>query len=101
LLPEPGANTVADCVVASGSEEQPDDPVGCDDLAGACDATQLLDRIDLALLLHPADTGVPWHNVGARLTDCGRRPGWLQHRLTVLRKTTVYAQTARRRVDWA
>jgi hypothetical protein len=76
------------------------DPCTVDCLDGECDSTDLLGRVDLALALSPVDAGVPWHALDARTTDCGRRPGWLQDRLTALREIAVYARARGRRVDW-
>jgi hypothetical protein len=71
-------------------------------LAGECDALDLLGRIDLALALSPVDEGTPWHPVtpGGNFLDCGRRPGYLQDRLHVLRAIAVHARELHRRVTW-
>lgn len=95
LVPELGAEAVN-----TGECENYEEPVGSDDLVGVCDSSELLDRIDLALALHPVDAGIPWHTVRANVTDCGRRPGYLHDRLTALRDVTCYAQNSRRRVEW-
>jgi len=75
---------------------------GYDDLAGECDADDLLGRIELALALSPADVGVPWHATTAAGSwiDCGRPPGYLQQRLHELRAITVHARHLQRRVSW-
>ena len=54
----------------------------------------------VALALHPADEGVPWHTASTNVIDCGRRPGYLHDRLTALREVALHAQSSRRRVDW-
>jgi hypothetical protein len=95
LVPEIGAETVT-----SAETDDHVDLGGHDDLVGVCDSTELLDRIDVALALHPADAGIPWHTLSANVIDCGRRPGYLHDRLAALRGVAVYAQSSRRRVDW-
>lgn len=95
LLPELGADAVL-----TATHDQISDPSSVDYLDGECDSADLLGRVDLALALAPADAGVPWHALDARVTECGRRPGWLQHRLTALREIAVYAHTNGRLVDW-
>jgi hypothetical protein len=95
LVPEVGAEAV--------NTTAPEDHVdwgGRDDLVGVCDSAELLDRIDVALALHPADEGVPWHTVSTNVMDCGRRPGYLHDRLTALREVALYAHSSHRRVDW-
>jgi hypothetical protein len=95
LLPELGAEAVT-----TGAAEDHMDLGGSDDLAGVCDSAELLDRIEVALALHPADEGIPWHTVSINVIDCGRRPGYLHDRLTALREVALYAQRSHRSVDW-
>jgi hypothetical protein len=99
LLPELGAAAVRDELdlpqLLSGHETS--------DLAGTCEASDFLARIDLALALSPADEGRPWHPVtpGSNFIDCGRRGGYLQERLHELREIAVFAHTHERRMTWS
>lgn len=95
LVPELGAEAVN-----TPTAHPHPNPGGGDDLVGVCDSGELLERIDLALALHPADAGIPWHTVGSNVINCGRRPGYLHDRLTALREVARYAQDSHRRVDW-
>lgn len=95
LVPDIGADAIT-----TDAPDQHGDPGGTDDLVGACDSGELLDRIDLALALHPADAGIPWHTTRGNVIDCGRPPGYLHDRLAALREVAAYAQSSRRRVDW-
>jgi hypothetical protein len=95
LVPEVGAEAMN-----IGLPDGHSDLGGGDDLVGVCDSGELLERIDVAIALHPADEGVPWHSVSANVIDCGRRPGYLHDRLTALREVALYARNSHRRVDW-
>lgn len=95
LVPELGAEAVN-----TGPVDDHMDMGGSDDLVGVCDSAELLDRIEVALALHLADLGVPWHTVSTNVIDCGRRPGYLPDRLTALREVAGYAHSSHRRVDW-
>jgi hypothetical protein len=72
------------------------------DLAGVDDAAAFLARVEVALALAPADPGLPTiaYRDGATVTDCGRRPGYLQERLAGLRDLALACQAAGARVAW-
>jgi hypothetical protein len=95
LLPELGVEAVL-----VSPDEPPEFDFETSELVGVCDSSDLLARIDLALVLAPADAGVPWHEITAGVIDCGRRPGYIQDRLTQLRDVALYAHNGHRRVDW-
>jgi hypothetical protein len=99
LLPELGAAAVRDeralPQLLSGHDSS--------GLTGACEASDFLARIDLALALSPTDEGRPWHPVtpGSNVIDCGRRGGYLQDRLHELREIAVFAGIHQRRMTWS
>lgn len=98
LLPELGADSVFHQL--DPVPRRPGDDVF--ELAGECEAQDLLGRIELALALSPLDEGTPWHPItpGSNVTDCGRWSGYLHDRLHALRAITVHARDRNRHVTW-
>lgn len=96
LVTELGADDVHEPAPAAPRPEQDTPLVG--DLA----AEQMLGRVELALALAPADAGVPVRdlNTAGTVVDCGRRAGYLQDRLRVLREVAVFARERARDVVW-
>ena len=76
---------------------------------GEEDATGFLGRVLTALGLAPDDAGIPATSTtrvlpsGGEtfLVDCGRRPGYLQEKLALLREVADYAITNDLRVAWS
>ena len=71
-------------------------------LVGELTAEQMLGRAELALALAPADAGVPVRdlNTAGTVLDFGRRAGYLQDRLHVLREVALFARDQARDVIW-
>ena len=74
------------------------------ELWGEMTGTDLLGRVLVALAIAPADTGTPAHTLTghrqATVVMCGRRPGYLQDALGVLRDIAEWAITHQTPVVW-
>jgi hypothetical protein len=75
----------------------PDDDL----IAGTAGADEFAGRVLTALALAPADAGTPWHEPTPRFIECGRRPGYLQHRLRELQELAEWCSWHQREVQWA
>lgn len=73
------------------------------DLCGAATGQDFLGRVLMARAIAPADEGMLAHAVvpGSRMTDCGRRPGYLQDKLDRLQQVAEWAINCDRDVVWA
>ncbi|AEA28900.1 hypothetical protein Psed_6829 (plasmid) [Pseudonocardia dioxanivorans CB1190] len=97
MVAELGADDVQEPPPGAPPPPEQDTP-----LVGELAAEQMLGRVELALALAPADAGVPTRDLNAAGTvvDFGRRPGYLQDRLAVLREVALFARDQGRDVIW-
>jgi hypothetical protein len=86
-------------------DNNPADAFACGDLSGVADAAEFAGRVAVALALAPADAGMPAYEDtrpgGPRWHECGRRPGYLQEKLTELAELARWCAERGRRVQWS
>jgi hypothetical protein len=71
---------------------------------GMLDATDFLGRVLMAMVVAPSDAGAPWHDDsrpgGPRVTQCGRREGYVDEKLIELEVIAKWARDHGRKVQW-
>ncbi|CAG7636967.1 hypothetical protein SIM91_05275 [Rhodococcus opacus] len=89
LAPGLGADDVV-CAIDAAAEDNQMTAGGEDELWGEESCEQFLGRTLLALAA-PASAGVPAHEVGPRMIDCGRADDYDARRVTQLHDLTTWA----------